>query len=495
MRFGRVLSTAWRTLLGRPSDLLPLYLLSTAVQGLVQVGMLLGIGTVALYLSVTGGLAEIRRNLSGLDQPPDPESTPGAFEVWVDEVLAALEPLATPAVVVIVGFVVTLTIVVVALVSAAVGAAQFSACLGRLRDRRGLVDGVAGARRYWLSFVGLSLLELAAWTGITVVALLLSVAGPAGVFVGLVGWLVGALLIATVFAFAPVAVVVDETTAVRGVRYAASFLRHRPVEAGLYIVTAFVAYVGFGVIVSTLGVVGVAAGPGLVGALAVTPFLHLLKVALYAGGRGVIGPVETFPNRPFRSRVRDGTRRSVRELAGFVRERPGTHVVAASTLVGGLLLGWYLASPLEGVFESSIAGRLVGHTAPVAAATFFGNNWTVALTMGFSGLFAVVPALTQLAYNGIVIGALARTEVAPLELLAFVAPHGVFEIPAIVVAGAVGIFLGTTWVRTWRGAGSRVDLADALERAFWVLLGVGLLLAIAALIEGFVSPYYWRPFL
>jgi len=38
-------------------------------------------------------------------------------------------------------------------------------------------------------------------------------------------------------------------------------------------------------------------------------------------------------------------------------------------------------------------------------------------------------------------------------------------------------------------------LADTLERAFWVLVGIGMVLAVAALIEGFVSPYYYRPFL
>jgi Integral membrane protein DUF95. len=49
--------------------------------------------------------------------------------------------------------------------------------------------------------------------------------------------------------------------------------------------------------------------------------------------------------------------------------------------------------------------------------------------------------------------------------------------------------------RAFRGRLSRTGFADAIENAFWVLVGIGVLIAVAALIEGFVSPYYWRPFL
>ncbi len=74
-------------------------------------------------------------------------------------------------------------------------------------------------------------------------------------------------------------------------------------------------------------------------------------------------------------------------------------------------------------------------------------------------------------------------------------PHGVVEIPAIFVASALGVWIGLV---TWRASRGRIDrptFADALERAFWVLVGIGILLAIAAVVEAFVSPYYFRLFL
>ncbi|ELZ09483.1 hypothetical protein C479_11715 [Halovivax asiaticus JCM 14624] len=494
MRLDRAVSTAWHVLRNRPSDLLPLYVLGLAIGGLTQAGVLLGAALIGLYLSLTGRLETIRDNFSRLGGPPDPERAPDAFAAWTESLGAALEPAMTLPVGVI-GIGTALAVVLVAvLTTAAVTAGRLAGSLGRLRDERGLVAGLAGARRYWRSILALYVLELVAWIGLTLLAVLLAQAGPIGVLVAVLGWLVGAISVRAIFAFAPVAVVVDETGALSGLRYAASYVRHRPIEAAGYYLVAIVAFVGFGVVTAALGRLGVAAGTGLGYALFVLPLLDLVKTTLYGGGRFAIDP----PARVERSLVGQvvrGLGRSLRELFGFVKAAPGVHTIATVTLVGGVVAGWFLAAPLAGAVESSIAGRLVGHSAPVAAAEFFGNNWTVALTMAFAGFFAVVPAIVTLAFNGLAIGVVARTEVELAELLAFMAPHGVIELPAIVVAGAVGIFLGTTWVRTWRGSGSRLELADALERAFWVLLGIGILLAIAALIEGFVSPYYWRPFL
>jgi len=63
------------------------------------------------------------------------------------------------------------------------------------------------------------------------------------------------------------------------------------------------------------------------------------------------------------------------------------------------------------------------------------------------------------------------------------------------ISGALGIRLGIVSWRTFRGRRPLDAFVDALETAFWVLVGVGVLIAVAAFIEGFVSPYYWKPFL
>ncbi|PSQ04998.1 hypothetical protein BRC97_10285 [Halobacteriales archaeon QS_6_71_20] len=76
----------------------------------------------------------------------------------------------------------------------------------------------------------------------------------------------------------------------------------------------------------------------------------------------------------------------------------------------------------------------------------------------------------------------------PTAFLALVAPHGVLELPTIAVAGGLGLHLGAVG---WRGLCGRTDaatVAGELERAAYVLVGVGVLLVVAAAVEAFLTP-------
>ena len=509
MRFGAVLSAVVRTYRDRPTDLVPFYALSMAIAAIAQFTMMIGLLFAVVYLAATNRLADFAAEFETIDSPPDPETEPAAFEAWFEESIAAFDPVLAPAVGLFVLLAGLLTIVIVAVATAAISAGQLSACFGRLRRERGLLAGVGGARRYWVTFLGIYFLELGFWIGLLFVSVLgfalgafFFAIGGAATLVGVLimiatvlGAFVGAIAIRGVFAFAGVAVVVDDVRAVRSVRHAAGFVRYNLSQAALYYLVVILAFVAIGVATSVLAVIGAAAGTGLVFTLVVLPILDLLKTALYGGGRGAIsppGPTE----RSLIGQTRAGASRGVRTMATFVRETPGTHLLATGMLAGGLVVGWVLGGPLaDAGIESSIDARLAGHVAPVAALEFFGNNWSVAFTMAFGGILIGLPALWLLAFNGVVIGALARTEVDLDVLLAFVTPHGLLEIPAIIIAGGAGIALGRHWWATYRAKATRADLADALERVVWVLVGVGVLLAIAAFIEGFISPYYWRPFL
>jgi uncharacterized membrane protein SpoIIM required for sporulation len=171
------------------------------------------------------------------------------------------------------------------------------------------------------------------------------------------------------------------------------------------------------------------------------------------------------------------------------------HAVSLGVAVVGFAAGWVAIEPFLGLGSTSIAERLADHNPILATVEFGANNWSVAVSTAFAGLALAVPAAGALFFNGFVLGLIARTEEALPELLAFVVPHGILEIPAFVVAGALGFSLGGAGWRTLRGRTSVDGLADAVERAFWVAVGLAVLLGIAAVIEGFVSPYYYRPFL
>lgn len=500
MRLGAAVTAVTRVFRRRPSDLLPFYVLGAATPVITRVIAFVSLGLTYLYLETTGRLDSVRTELDGIDRTaPDPETDPAAFEVWVEDLVGVLEPIVTPGVLAIVLATFAASVLVSVVLYAVVSAGQLAACFGRLRDERGLVAGIEGVRRHWRSFLGLYVLEFLLWVVATVALLvvvgLTEVAGGslAAVLVGLVAgilWFVTVLTVRAVFAFATVAIVVDRVGVFAAVSNAAGFVRHRPIEAGFYYLVAIVALVGFGVVTTMLTLVGVVSIVSLVSLLVIVPVLDLLKTALYGGSRNAISPPPV-SERSRRSQIASGLRRGWKDMLRFVRSTPGLHVLSTGAILVGFAMGWIAAEPYVGVASTSIEARLETLTPVRGSLELFGNNWTVALTTAFGGVAAGIPALASLWFNGLSIGALARLEVAPLELLAFIVPHGVVEIPAILVAGAAGLYLGRAWWRTWRGPRDRVDLADAFERTFWVLVGIGILLAIAAVIEGFVSPYYY----
>ncbi|SIS11917.1 stage II sporulation protein M [Natronorubrum thiooxidans] len=493
----------------RPADILPWYLLGAAVPAVARVIPFLAFAIGFVYLEVTGRLAAAREALTGLEtDPPDPDADPEAFEAWATGFEPVVEQLFTPGLVLLVAMTIVATLLVGVILYAAVTAGQLTACDSRLRNERGLTAGLAGARHYWLRFLGLYVLEFLLWLavlltvglGVAFVAGIVAVATGSMLIAGVVALFAGFVLVAALavvralFAFAPVSVVVDDATVVGSLSNTVSFVRARPVRAGFYYVVSIGTIIAFSVISGVFSLVDVVAFPSLLTVLLVFPALDLLKTALYSGYRGRLTP-PSMPERSLRRQFRDGVRRGWAELTAFVRATLGTHALVVALAVGSFWVGWEFSEPLVGSFETSISARLEGHIAPAAALEFFGNNWLVALTTALSGLVLVIPAIVSLLFNGLVMGVYARTEVAPMELLAFVVPHGILEIPAIFIATALGVHLGLAGWRTARGQASRAALADTLERAFWVLVGVGILLAIAAVIEGFVSPYYFRLFL
>lgn len=491
------------TLRRRPGDLLPAYGLGAAVLTIARVLTVAGVATALVYLFATGRLGPLVAGLAGRNlTPPDPQANPQAFSAWVEGLRPVLAPALTPAVLGTVLLALLLTAIAAVVLAAAATAAQLSACHARLRDRRGTVAAIDGLRRHWVAFLGAYLLEALIWAVGTAVAagatLLAAAVSPLlGVAVGIVAvlaWLAVVVPTRAVFAFVPVAIVVDDVGLWRAIRAAAGFIRREPVDAVGYYVLALGVVLAVSAVAAVLSLVNATAAVTPVAVLAVAPGLDLLKTGLFGQYRGAFDPPDA-PVGSIRGQTVAGCRRGLRQVGGFVRHHPGLNAVAAVLLVGGFAVGWYGAAPFVGALQTSIVGRLADRVPPASTFEYFGNNAGVALSMAYSGLALAVPAAVTLWLNGLILGVYAHLEVAPAVMAAFVLPHGIFELPALVVAGAVGLHLGGAWWRTWRGGASRVDLADAMEAAFWVLVGVGVLLAVAAILEGFVSPYYWRLFL
>jgi stage II sporulation protein M len=120
----------------------------------------------------------------------------------------------------------------------------------------------------------------------------------------------------------------------------------------------------------------------------------------------------------------------------------------------------------------------------------FINNAVKALGLVFLGILLGLPPLLFIAVNGFVLGGLGSA----LEsangwgyVLASFVPHGVIEIPVILLATALGLTVGMESLKWLVRRESRVklQLSDCLKvYVRWILPG----LAVAAIIEVFVTP-------
>lgn len=126
----------------------------------------------------------------------------------------------------------------------------------------------------------------------------------------------------------------------------------------------------------------------------------------------------------------------------------------------------------------------------IGASAIMTNNIRVTIyTFAFGAMFGV-GTLFYLAFNGANIASvLALTYRAGFgnDLLTFMAGHGVIELSCIFIAGGAGLLIGSALIMP-----GDLSRADALKtrgmEAVRLMLGVSILLVVAGIIEGFISP-------
>jgi uncharacterized membrane protein SpoIIM required for sporulation len=126
----------------------------------------------------------------------------------------------------------------------------------------------------------------------------------------------------------------------------------------------------------------------------------------------------------------------------------------------------------------------------VGASYILTNNIQVTIyTFAFGAMFGI-GTLFFLAYNGASIGSvLGLTYGAGFgnELVTFMVGHGVIELSCIFIAGGAGLLIGSALLMP--GDLSRADaLKSRGKQAIVLMVGVALLLVVAGIIEGFISP-------
>jgi stage II sporulation protein M len=170
-------------------------------------------------------------------------------------------------------------------------------------------------------------------------------------------------------------------------------------------------------------------------------------------------------------------------------------VLAASIFLVSLVLGTLIGQNTAEELVRQFGGVLeplapTGNLSILLFFIIFVNNAIKALGLVFLGILLGLPPLLFIGLNGFILGGLASA----LEsvqgwryVIASFVPHGVIEIPMVLLATALGLTVGIESLKWLVRRESRVklQLSDCLKVYLrWILPG----LAVAAIIEAFVTP-------
>jgi stage II sporulation protein M len=141
------------------------------------------------------------------------------------------------------------------------------------------------------------------------------------------------------------------------------------------------------------------------------------------------------------------------------------------------------------LFEKEVAGQMDGTNPYDMCLKLFFNNLQACILLFLGGASFGILTIFIMSLNGIVIGAimqLVSKDHTPLFVAAAILPHGIFEIPAFILAGALGILLAQSLIAEWYGSGDTAADARGFGRLF--VLYILPLVAIAAGVEAFITP-------
>lgn len=142
--------------------------------------------------------------------------------------------------------------------------------------------------------------------------------------------------------------------------------------------------------------------------------------------------------------------------------------------------------------ERDAGNQISGHKTYFSAYLMTHNTKVSIFTLALGITWGIGSGI-MLFYNGVILGAVAMDYIRAGQtkfLLGWILPHGVIEIPAILIAGQAGLILGVALI----GWGRRVPLAARLREVsrdlMTLIFGVGVLLVWAGIIEAFLSQYH-----
>jgi uncharacterized membrane protein SpoIIM required for sporulation len=153
-----------------------------------------------------------------------------------------------------------------------------------------------------------------------------------------------------------------------------------------------------------------------------------------------------------------------------------------------------LQDPAKRVAEEEKATRdeLAGHKTSFSAQLMTHNTKVSIFTLAL-GMTWGIGTVIMLFYNGVMVGAVGIDYIRAGQtkfLLGWLMPHGVIEIPAILIAGQAGLLLASALIGWGRRTPLRARLREVSRDLMTLIFGVGLMLVWAGFIEAFLSQYH-----
>lgn len=144
---------------------------------------------------------------------------------------------------------------------------------------------------------------------------------------------------------------------------------------------------------------------------------------------------------------------------------------------------------LVSLFRELITSEIMADDPPLLALQLFLNNLEACILLFLGGATFGLLTLFVLSFNGLVIGGILEVvgrETGRLVMLAAIIPHGIFELPAVIVSSALGLMLGRSLMLESAGIGDAAQRARELGILF--VRYVVPFIAFAACIEAFITP-------
>jgi uncharacterized membrane protein SpoIIM required for sporulation len=142
--------------------------------------------------------------------------------------------------------------------------------------------------------------------------------------------------------------------------------------------------------------------------------------------------------------------------------------------------------------EGARADRLAGSRSTFSA-SLMTHNTAVSVSVFALGFTWGIGTVLMLFYNGVILGAVALDYVVAGKtafLLGWLLPHGVIEIPAVLIAGQAGLLVASTLFGRGQGAPLTTRFRRMGPDLVTLLMGLAFMLVWAGIMESFFSQYH-----